>query len=120
MHPQTQAFPAVLTEIPDASIHPFCLEAVAANSDMHARHFSSPASGTVEDTVTGTASGALGAYHREFIDPSRPSDAPLIIEQGYEVGREGYVRVWTDKTAAVHSVRIAGTACFVREILIDG
>ena len=43
--------------MPKASIHPFCLETYDSDSDMHARHFSSPSSGTIADAVTGTASG---------------------------------------------------------------
>ena len=119
MRPHPQQFPVVLSEMPEASIHPFCLEAIAANADMHARHFSSPASGTIEDAVTGTASGVLGAYHREFIDPQRNKELALLVEQGFEIGREGYVRVWSYKAELDHVVKIAGTACFVRDILIE-
>ncbi|MFJ6208433.1 PhzF family phenazine biosynthesis protein [Lysinibacillus sp. NPDC092081] len=35
---------------------------------MHARHFSSPYSGTIEDITTGTPSGVMGAYFAEYID----------------------------------------------------
>jgi trans-2,3-dihydro-3-hydroxyanthranilate isomerase len=77
--PRTAEFPAALGEMPGASIHPFCLETVDPAAHLHARHFSSRASGTVEDPVTGTASGALGAYYRERIAPDAPS--PLLIEQ---------------------------------------
>jgi trans-2,3-dihydro-3-hydroxyanthranilate isomerase len=121
MCPFPDQFAAVLTEIPDASIHPFCLETIASHANMHARHFSSPTSGTVEDAVTGTASGVLGAYHRRFIAaPGEPEQSltkyPLVIEQGYEVGREGIVEVWASKQGDDYAVRIAGSACFVREI----
>ena len=30
---------------------------------MHGRHFSSAYAGTIEDPVTGTASGVMGAYY---------------------------------------------------------
>jgi PhzF family phenazine biosynthesis protein len=52
----------VLKEMPGASVHPFCFETYDPNAHMHARHFSSPFSGTIEDPVTGTASGVMGAY----------------------------------------------------------
>jgi PhzF family phenazine biosynthesis protein len=85
---------------------------------MHARHFSSPASGTLEDAVTGTASGVLGAYYRRFISRSERGKQPLIIEQGFEVGREGSVQVWATMHGEGYAVRIAGCACFVEELEI--
>ena len=82
---------------------------------MHARHFSTPSSGTVEDPVTGTASGVLGAYYREFVDGVWDGTSPLVVEQGIEIGRDGRVYVWALKNADRYEVRIAGTACFVEE-----
>src|SRR5690625_40833 len=63
MEPNNKQFPEVLKEIPKSSVHPFCLETYDSNADMHARHFSSPYSGTMEDAVTGTASGVMGAFY---------------------------------------------------------
>ncbi len=119
MRPLSDEFAAVLADIPDASIHPFCLETVNEQASMHARHFSSPTSGTLEDAVTGTASGVLGAYYRQFIANHGDVKQPLVIEQGYEVKREGTVQVWAAKQGDNYSVRIAGSACFVRDIEID-
>lgn len=68
MQPRPAEFAAALRDLPEASVHPFCLESVGQGVDMHARHFSAPSSGTVEDPVTGTASGALGAYYRVFVE----------------------------------------------------
>lgn len=122
MKPLTAEFPSVLVERPGASIHPFCLETIDASAHLHARHFSSPRSGTVEDPVTGTASGVLGAYHREFIKsgaPSSPAVSPLIVEQGQELGRDGRVSVWVDQREGEYHVRVGGPACFVREMAIE-
>jgi PhzF family phenazine biosynthesis protein len=127
MKPLTSEFPSVLLEMPGASIHPFCFETIDASAHLHARHFSSPRSGTVEDPVTGTASGVLGAYHREFIEAGGPApphsplpfSPPLIVEQGQEVGRDGRVSVWVDKRGEEHHVRVGGTGCFVRELEIE-
>lgn len=47
MKPNNELFPSILKEMPKASIHPFCLETYDANAHMHARHFSSPYSGTI-------------------------------------------------------------------------
>ena len=117
MKPLTAEFPSVLVEMPSASIHPFCLETTEPSAHMHARHFSSPRSGTVEDPVTGTASGVLGAYYLEFIKAE--TELPLLVEQGQEVGRDGRVLVWAEKRNGKYHVRVGGTGCFVREMLID-
>lgn len=116
MSPATATFPEVLVDIPDASIHPFCLDTVAPAVHVHARHFSAPSSGTIEDPVTGTASGVLGAYYRAFISNDRHRPGPIIVEQGYEVGREGRVLVWAEKRTDGYAVRIGGAAIFAREI----
>jgi trans-2,3-dihydro-3-hydroxyanthranilate isomerase len=119
MQPRPTIFAEALSDMPEASIHPFCFAALDAGADLHARHFSSPSSGTVEDPVTGTASGVLGAYYREFVDHARSASQPLVIEQGCEMGREGRVLVWAIKKGDSYSVRIAGNACFVDERTID-
>lgn len=49
MRPQPNMFAPALRDMPAASIHPFCLETVGPGVHMHARHFSAPGSGTVED-----------------------------------------------------------------------
>jgi len=116
MKPRTAELPSVLPEMPGASIHPFCLETIDPAAHLHARHFSSPRSGTVEDPVTGTASGVLGVYHRERIAPDAPS--PLVIEQGQEIGRDGRVRVWVERRDGSWRVRVGGTGCVVREMEI--
>ncbi len=116
MRPSPANFAAILTEIPDASIHPFCQQTINPKARMHARHFSSPGSGTLEDAVTGTASGVLGAYDQTFIRNAVDLNVPLIVEQGYEVQREGTVQVWATPTGDHYAVRIAGSACFVRNI----
>ncbi|HKC06278.1 MAG TPA: PhzF family phenazine biosynthesis protein [Methylomirabilota bacterium] len=117
MKPLTAEFPSVLAGRAGASIHPFCIETIHPDAHLHARHFSSPRSGTVEDPVTGTASGVLGAYHLEFIDPD--ARAPLVIEQGQELGRDGRVRVWVERRDGRCHPRVGGTGCFVRELAID-
>lgn len=115
MVPEPRMFPETLVGMPGASLHAFCLETMSAGVHMHARHFSSPSSGTIEDPVTGTASGVLGAYYRTFIEKSAELMQPLVVEQGCEIGREGRVLVWAESSAGGYAVRIAGTACFVEE-----
>ena len=115
MRPRPEEFAAALVDMPQASVHPFCLETVSQSVHMHARHFSTPSSGTVEDPVTGTASGVLGAYYREFVDGVWDGTSPLVVEQGIEIGRDGRVYVWALKNADRYEVRFAVTACFVEE-----
>jgi len=55
---------------------------------MHARHFSSPYSGTIEDITTGTASGVMGAYFAAYMDRQAQLPKTLIIEQGQELGKD--------------------------------
>jgi trans-2,3-dihydro-3-hydroxyanthranilate isomerase len=71
----------VLKEIPDASIHPFCFETIQPEATAHARDFSSPASGTLEDAVTGTASGVMGAYFARYVDGLTALKQSFVIEQ---------------------------------------
>ncbi len=98
MKPNNKHFPEVLKEMPKASVHPFCLETFDVNAHMHARHFSSPYSGTIEDPVTGTASGLMGAYYAKYMNNEADSPLNLLIEQGHEMGRDGriYVTVKTN------------------------
>jgi PhzF family phenazine biosynthesis protein len=119
MCPSLAEFAAALSDMPGASIHPFCVETIDSRANLHARHFSSPTSGTLEDAVTGTASGVLGAYYRRFITNRDDIEQPLVIEQGYEIGREGTVQVWATKVEDNYAVRIAGRACFVRHIEVN-
>ncbi len=117
MSPNTQAFPEVLAQFSHASIHPFCLEVINPKAQMHGRHFSSPFSGTIEDPVTGTASGVMGAYHLNFISCIR-SDS-VIIEQGQEVGRNGFVTVNVLKSKEHILVEIEGTGVFVKDMVLS-
>lgn len=112
MVPDNKRFPEVLKEMPRSSIHPFCLETHDPEAHMHARHFSSPFSGTVEDPVTGTASGVMGAYYSRYI--SRQTGAPeLVIEQGLEIGRDGRVRVCVSDNG--NTIEVTGNAVYVDE-----
>lgn len=114
MVPHQASFPDILTEFPKASLHPFCLETIDESSFMHARHFSSPFSGTVEDPVTGTASGVLGAYDLTYLNPER-SSTQFIVEQGQEMGKDGRVHVHVIRNKGNMDVYISGAAIFVKE-----
>ncbi|WP_169081514.1 PhzF family phenazine biosynthesis protein [Paenibacillus sp. PL91] len=116
MVPSTDKFPAILKENPRASIHPFCLDAYDSQAHMHARHFSSPYSGTIEDPITGTASGVMGAYYLTYIKPEL-NEANLVVEQGQELNRDGKVSVEAKKLSSREmDIFISGTAVWVGEI----
>lgn len=114
MKPNNTIFPGILKEMPTASLHPFCLETYDSDAHMHARHFSSPYSGTVEDPVTGTASGVMGAYYARFIKKDPRSLFNLTIEQGQEIGRNGKVNV----SVNYDSIEVTGSAVYVNQFEI--
>jgi len=118
MNPKNEIFPDVLQENPRSSIHPFCIETFDKNALMHARHFSSPYSGTVEDAVTGTASGVMGAYYLEYLYKDA-NVADFMVEQGKEMNRDGRVHVKVKRNESNIDVYISGTGVFVQEIEVQ-
>ena len=116
MKPDNKLFPEILTEKARASVHPFCLETYNKNADMHGRHFSSPFSGTVEDPVTGTASGVMGAYYVKYIKPSNEKN--IIVEQGQEIGKDGIIYINVKKEQNNLNVKIKGTAVYSGKIFL--
>jgi len=119
MKPDNQSFPQVMTQMPGASIHPMCLEVNDPTVQMHGRHFSSPTSGTVEDPVTGTASGVMGAYYARYIRKEWADDQEYLVEQGQEIGRDGRVKIRVYGREDRPAVEMSGTAVFVKEFEVE-
>lgn len=119
MNPRNKHFPEVLKEMPRVSVHPFCLETYDENAHMHARHFSSPFSGTIEDPVTGTASGVMGAYYAKYINKESDSPLHLLIEQGHEVGRDGRIQVNVGTINGQYEIKVTGTAVHVKDFEVS-
>lgn len=119
MKPKTATFPSILKEMPKMSIHPICLEVRDVESTMHGRHFSSPYSGTIEDAITGTASGVMGAYYKKYVNPSLALPATLVVEQGHEIGKDGKVFVHVKGEADNIEISISGTAVYVKDIELE-
>ncbi|UJA77430.1 PhzF family phenazine biosynthesis isomerase [Bacillus cereus] len=117
MKPNNEVFPSVLKEIPNASIHPICLETYDELVHMHGRHFSSAYAGTIEDPVTGTASGVMGAYYATYVEKDFDHEMELIVEQGQEIHKDGRVTVYVTKDVGNEKLQIdiAGTAVYVKE-----
>jgi PhzF family phenazine biosynthesis protein len=96
-----------LTAAVDATgVYLFTFDALLRESTLHGRMFA-PGAGVPEDPVTGTASGAVGAYLRHFgaFEPGQDPEGAaadgtakgfpdeLVLEQGHFVDRPGEVRV---------------------------
>lgn len=118
MKPATTQFPIILKEIPKSSVHPFAIIS-EEESIFYARHFSSPFAETKEDSVTGTASGVMGAYSLKHIYQDEEIK-DITVYQGRHVNREGrvFVHVEKDKIGA-QEVSISGTACFNRKFEVE-
>lgn len=119
MKPNNQSFPAILKEMPKASVHPFCIETYDPEAQMHGRHFSSPYSGTIEDPVTGTASGVMGAYYAKYINSDFEKSLKITVEQGQEIGKDGRVLVGITKNKADYDIEITGNAVFVKDFEVN-
>jgi PhzF family phenazine biosynthesis protein len=116
MQPNTVQFPEILIDMPKSSIHPICFEVRDEGNDMHARHFSSAYSGTIEDAVTGTGSGVMGAYYKKYVNPSVQLPTTFKVEQGHEMNKDGLVYVHLDETGQELNISISGSAVFVKNI----
>ncbi|QZP37634.1 PhzF family phenazine biosynthesis protein [Halobaculum magnesiiphilum] len=108
MSPDFDAVAALADEHDAAGIYAFTFDALGADSTVHGRCFV-PGSGIDEDPVTGTASGACGAYLDHFAafsggdtsnvpggdDAAGDAGTPdeMVFEQGHYVDRPGLVRV---------------------------
>ncbi|WP_115864990.1 PhzF family phenazine biosynthesis protein [Halorussus litoreus] len=110
MAPDFAAVEELSDEVDATGIYAFSFDALEADSTLHGRTFA-PAAGVPEDPVTGTASGAVGAYLREFdaFDGELPEE--MTFEQGHFVDRPGHVRVRVGE-----EVRVGGQAA----VALDG
>lgn len=94
------------------STHMFALGGITPQGDTFARHFVTPPD-LVEDPVTGSATGGMGAYlwhHRLIAKPH------FVAEQGHWMGRPGTVQVDIEGTPEhITSVKIGGPAVAVLE-----
>ena len=89
------------------SAHLFCTVGVTSAGRTFARHFGVPPY-WVEDPVTGSASGAMGAYlwRHELIE-----EPAFTAEQGHWMNRPGAVRVEVvGPPDAIETVRVGGAA----------
>ena len=86
----------------------YCLDPVSPAAIAHARFFN-PTVGIWEDPATGSAAGPL--VSRLVAEGSAPSGMPVLVEQGYAMGRPSHIRVEVDGDR----VRISGAGVVVAE-----
>ncbi len=108
VRPDVDQLVPLLRALDGQGCYVFCLDPIDPGATAHARFFN-PAVGISEDSATGSAAGPLGCYltARGIV----AGDKPLIIEQGYTMGRPSRieVRVRGDR------VQIFGSAVVVAE-----
>jgi trans-2,3-dihydro-3-hydroxyanthranilate isomerase len=91
LEPDMRAIEDISDEVETAGIYAFTFDTLDGDATLHARMFA-PGEGVPEDPVTGTASGACGAYLREYqAFDSMPEE--MVFEQGHFVDRPGRVHV---------------------------
>ena len=115
IEPDVTEIEAITDEYEVTGVYAFTFDTLESESTLHARMFA-PGAGVDEDPVTGTASGACGAYldSYEAFD-SMPDD--LRFEQGHFVDRGGivHVEVGVDDRGR-KQVRVGGEAA----VTVDG
>lgn len=82
-----------------AGVYAFTFDSLASSSTLHARMWG-PSIGVDEDPVTGTASGAAGAYLRH-VGAFDGMPEEMVFEQGHFIDRPGTVRVRVGETVRV-------------------
>lgn len=92
LDPDLDAIAELSAELDVTGVYAFTFDTLEADSTLHGRMFA-PAVGVDEDPVTGTASGAAGAYLREFEAFEGEFPEEMIFEQGHFVDRPGNVSV---------------------------
>lgn len=103
--PDDRAVAELCEDVGAMGLYAFSFDTLTPEATLHGRMFA-PHVGIPEDPVTGTASGAAGAYLREvgaFGDSGVPEE--MVFEQGHFVDRPGEVRVRVGE-----EIRVGGRA----------
>lgn len=124
LKPDMAALSQISREHGFISIHAYTFDTIDPACTVHCRDFA-PAVGINEESATGTASGALGAYLTAFgiIDTAVPTTR-IICEQGYIMGRPSLIVVEIDiieqkkQAPSIGSIKVGGRAVKVIEGLI--
>ena len=110
---------AFLNALPGSplGVYVWTRETMNRQAFAHARCFA-PGIGLPEDPVTGSASGALGAYllRHSLARPNADGVLAFSTEQGYAMGRPGQAQVRLEvKGKEVTRVQVSGEAVLVAE-----
>jgi PhzF family phenazine biosynthesis protein len=97
--PGFEAVERLCSDVDATGVYLFTFDALDPGSTLHGRMFA-PGSGVPEDPVTGTASGATGAYLRRF-EAFDELPEEMVFEQGHFLDRSGRVRVRARETIRV-------------------
>jgi PhzF family phenazine biosynthesis protein len=114
MRPDMSAIEDLADEHDCTGLYTFTFDTLERASTLHARMFA-PGAGVPEDPVTGTASGACGAYLDQF-GAFDPTPERMQFEQGFFVDRGGYAVVEASEATAEGVVRVGGEAV----VALDG
>jgi PhzF family phenazine biosynthesis protein len=114
MTPDMDAIEQLADEHDCTGLYTFTFDTLERASTLHARMFA-PGAGVPEDPVTGTASGACGAYLDQF-GAFDPTPERMQFEQGFFVDRGGYAVVEASEATAEGVVRVGGEAV----VALDG
>lgn len=101
--PDMDAIERLAAEHDAIGVYAFTFDTVGLEATLHGRCFV-PGAGVPEDPVTGTASGAVGAYLRT-VDAFDELPEEMRFEQGHYLERPGEVRV-----QAEGEIRVGGPA----------
>ncbi|MCG1002251.1 MULTISPECIES: PhzF family phenazine biosynthesis protein [Halobacterium] len=104
--PDFDAVEALADEVDAAGVYAFSFDALDSDSTLQGRAWV-PGAGVDEDPVTGTASGAAGAYLQHYAAFGGDIAEEMVFEQGHFVDRPGRVRVRVQDGRAP---RVGGTA----------
>jgi len=104
--PDFDAVEALADDVGAAGVYAFSFDTLDGDSTLHGRAWV-PGAGVDEDPVTGTASGAAGAYLEHYGAFGGDIAEEMVFEQGHFVDRPGRVRVRVLDGAAP---RVGGTA----------
>ena len=96
-------------------IHAFTMDTIEQRSTAHSRNFA-PLYGIDEESATGTASGALSSYLFTYHQISTNKYNPIILEQGYIMGKPSEIQVRLDiVNQGIRGVMVGGNAVKVCE-----
>jgi PhzF family phenazine biosynthesis protein len=104
--PDFDAVEALADDVGAAGVYAFTFDALDGDSTLHGRAWV-PGAGIDEDPVTGTASGAAGAYLDHYDAFGGDVADEMVLEQGHFVDRPGSVRV---RVAGGQAPQVGGTA----------